>query len=77
MGAVDVYQYKTLGDQYRVREFPTIMIFGDDKKAPKEYTGVWTCVNVRVYMCVWRGGEEWDEGSGPEDLLRYIMPIVF
>ena len=42
VGAVDVYQHKALGDQYHVRDFPTIMIFGDDKKAPQEYTGVWS-----------------------------------
>lgn len=39
VGAVDADQHKSLGGQYGVRGFPTIKIFGADKKKPEDYQG--------------------------------------
>ncbi|XP_066540867.1 protein disulfide-isomerase A6-like [Hoplias malabaricus] len=39
VGAVDADQHKSLGSQYGIRGFPTIKIFGADKKKPEDYQG--------------------------------------
>ena len=39
MGAVDADEHQSLGGQYGVRGFPTIKIFGADKKKPIDYQG--------------------------------------
>lgn len=39
VGAVDADQHQSLGGQYGVRGFPTIKIFGLDKKSPTDYQG--------------------------------------
>jgi protein disulfide-isomerase A6 len=39
VGAVDATVHKSLGSRYGVREFPTIKIFGANKKSPSEYQG--------------------------------------
>jgi protein disulfide-isomerase A6 len=39
VGAVDCDEHKSLAGQYGVQGFPTIKIFGEDKKSPKDYQG--------------------------------------
>ncbi|KAJ1531916.1 hypothetical protein ONE63_000558 [Megalurothrips usitatus] len=39
VGAVDADQHKSLGGQYGVRGFPTIKIFGANKRKPEDYNG--------------------------------------
>jgi len=39
IGAVDADQHKSLGSQYGVQGFPTIKVFGANKKSPKDYKG--------------------------------------
>lgn len=39
MGAVNVDEYKSLGEQFGVRGFPTIKMFGEDKHKPEGYNG--------------------------------------
>ncbi|KAI1724281.1 thioredoxin domain-containing protein [Ditylenchus destructor] len=39
VGAVDMTQHESLGSPYGVRGFPTIKIFGSDKKKPSDYNG--------------------------------------
>merc|ERR1711937_435701 len=39
VGAVDADQHKSLGGQFGVQGFPTIKIFGANKKSPKDYRG--------------------------------------
>lgn len=45
MAAVDMTKHQDLGGPYNVRGFPTIKIFGADKKKPTDYNGPWrsTC----------------------------------
>ena len=42
MGAVDMTQHESLGAPYNVRGFPTIKIFGANKKSPSDYNGART-----------------------------------
>ncbi|XP_055328924.1 protein disulfide-isomerase A6 homolog [Paramacrobiotus metropolitanus] len=39
VGAVNVDDQRSLGQEYNVQGFPTIKIFGTDKKKPEEYSG--------------------------------------
>jgi len=39
MGAVDADQHQSLGSQYGVQGFPTLKIFGENKKKPVDYQG--------------------------------------
>ncbi|KAM7351187.1 protein disulfide-isomerase A6 homolog CaBP1 isoform 1-T3 [Cochliomyia hominivorax] len=39
VGAVNADEHKTLGGQYGVRGFPTIKIFGANKRSPTDYNG--------------------------------------
>jgi len=39
VGAVDADQHGSLGSQYGVKGFPTIKMFGLDKKNPTDYQG--------------------------------------
>ncbi|KAM3931411.1 protein disulfide-isomerase A6 [Leptodactylus fuscus] len=39
LGAVDCDQHKTLGGQYEIRGYPTIKIFGANKRKPEDYQG--------------------------------------
>lgn len=39
VGAVDMTKYQSVGAPYNVQGFPTIKIFGADKKTPVEYQG--------------------------------------
>lgn len=39
LGAVDCDQHKDLGSQYGIRGFPSIKIFGANKKKPEDYQG--------------------------------------
>lgn len=39
VGAVDMTQHESLGAPYGVRGFPTIKVFGSDKKNPSDYNG--------------------------------------
>ncbi len=36
--------HKQLGGQYGVRGFPTIKIFGSNKKSPSDYNGTLECI---------------------------------
>lgn len=39
IGAVDATQHQSLGSQFGVRGYPTIKVFGADKKKPTDYNG--------------------------------------
>eukprot|EP01063_Lacrimia_lanifica_P017633 TRINITY_DN2467_c0_g1_i1.p2 TRINITY_DN2467_c0_g1~~TRINITY_DN2467_c0_g1_i1.p2 ORF type:complete len:417 (+),score=203.14 TRINITY_DN2467_c0_g1_i1:51-1301(+) len=39
VAAVDADAHKSVGGQYQVQGFPTIMLFGDDRKTPVPYNG--------------------------------------
>jgi protein disulfide-isomerase A6 len=39
VGAVNADEHRSLGGQYGVQGFPTIKIFGLDKKKPEDYNG--------------------------------------
>jgi len=39
IGAVDADQHKSLGSKFGVKGFPTIKVFGANKKSPKDYRG--------------------------------------
>jgi protein disulfide-isomerase A6 len=39
LGAVDATEAKGLGEKYKVEGFPTIKVFGADKKQPTEFEG--------------------------------------
>lgn len=39
VGAVDMTQHESVGSPYGIRGFPTIKIFGSDKKKPSDYNG--------------------------------------
>jgi len=39
IGAVDADTHKSLGQQYGVSGFPTIKIFGNNKRSPTDYQG--------------------------------------
>ena len=39
VGAVDADQHQSLAGQFGVRGFPTIKVFGADKKKPEDYNG--------------------------------------
>jgi len=46
VGAVNADEHQSLGGQYGVRGFPTIKIFGLDKKNPTDYQGrIWGLYN--------------------------------
>ncbi len=40
LGAVNADEHKQLGGQYGVKGFPTIKIFGFNKKSPSDYNGM-------------------------------------
>ncbi|GFV70595.1 protein disulfide-isomerase A6 [Trichonephila clavipes] len=42
VGAVNADQHQSLGQKYEIRGFPTIKIFGVNKKKPKDYSGART-----------------------------------
>lgn len=44
VGAVNADDHKSLGGRYGVSGFPTIKIFGADKKKPMDYQGRWSMV---------------------------------
>jgi protein disulfide-isomerase A6 len=46
LGAVDADAHRELGGRYNVQGFPTIKIFGFDKKNPKDYEGGRTAQNI-------------------------------
>lgn len=46
VGAVDTDEHKELGGQYGVRGFPTIKIFGADKRKPEDYNGGRTAKDI-------------------------------
>lgn len=39
LGAVNADEHKSLGGQYGVKGFPTLKIFGSNKRSPTEYKG--------------------------------------
>lgn len=39
IGAVNADEHKSLGSRYGVKGFPTIKVFGADKKKPTDYQG--------------------------------------
>ena len=41
VGAVDASEHQQLGGRFGVKGFPTIKIFGEDKKKPTDYSGKW------------------------------------
>jgi protein disulfide-isomerase A6 len=45
VGSVDATQHQSLGSQYDVRGYPTIKIFGLDKKKPTDYNGSLSFLN--------------------------------
>jgi thiol-disulfide isomerase/thioredoxin len=46
VGAVDADKYKDIGGQYQVQGFPTIKLFGLNKKAPQDYNGARTAAAI-------------------------------
>ncbi|XP_050519676.1 protein disulfide-isomerase A6 homolog isoform X7 [Diabrotica virgifera virgifera] len=46
VGAVDVDQHKEIGGQYGIRGFPTIKIFGADKRKPEDFNGGRTAKDI-------------------------------
>ncbi|XP_026471347.1 protein disulfide-isomerase A6 homolog [Ctenocephalides felis] len=46
VGAVNAKEYKSLSNQYDVRGFPTIKIFGTNKSAPQNFTGPKTAQGI-------------------------------
>ncbi|KAF2352259.1 disulfide isomerase [Trinorchestia longiramus] len=46
VGAVDADEHKSLAGQYGIRGFPTIKIFGADKKKPVDYDGQRTAAGI-------------------------------
>ena len=40
IGAVDATQHQLLGNQYGVRGYPSLKVFGADKKKPTDYNGL-------------------------------------
>ncbi len=46
VGAVDADAHKDIGGQYQVSGFPTIKLFGSNKKAPQDYNGARTAVAI-------------------------------
>ena len=46
VGAVDADKHKDLGGQYQVQGFPTIKLFGSNKKAPQDYNGARTAAAI-------------------------------
>ena len=43
VGAVDMDVHGSVGGPYNVRGFPTIKIFGSNKKSPQDYNGMFLC----------------------------------
>ena len=39
LGAVDADEHRSLGSKYGVQGFPTIKVFGSNKKSPSDYKG--------------------------------------
>lgn len=46
VGAVDADQHKSLGGQFGVQGFPTIKIFGANKRSPSDYNGARTAQGI-------------------------------
>jgi protein disulfide-isomerase A6 len=46
VGAIDCDQHKSLCGQYDVKGFPTIKVFGNNKKKPSDYQGARTTVGI-------------------------------
>src|SRR5690349_2034109 len=77
VGAVDADTHKSLGQQYGISGFPTIKIFGSNKRSPTDYQGgrtadaiveqalsqLRTIANERLGK---RGGGSSGSGSGSE-----------
>eukprot|EP00282_Hemiselmis_andersenii_P008385 CAMPEP_0114140228 /NCGR_PEP_ID=MMETSP0043_2-20121206/17267_1 /TAXON_ID=464988 /ORGANISM="Hemiselmis andersenii, Strain CCMP644" /LENGTH=423 /DNA_ID=CAMNT_0001234297 /DNA_START=59 /DNA_END=1329 /DNA_ORIENTATION=- len=50
VGSVDADKHKELGGQYDVRGFPTIKVFGKDKKKPEAYQGERTAQAIAKHL---------------------------
>lgn len=46
MGAVDADQHKSLGGQFGVQGFPTIKVFGANKRSPSDFNGQRTAQGI-------------------------------
>jgi protein disulfide-isomerase A6 len=46
VGAVDATKYESLGQKYQIKGFPTIKIFGNDKRNPEDYQGERTATGM-------------------------------
>lgn len=46
VGAVDADEHKSLGGQYGVQGFPTIKIFGTNKRSPTDFNGQRTAQSI-------------------------------
>ena len=46
VGAVNADEHKSLGGQYGVQGFPTIKVFGSNKKKPDDYNGQRTAQGI-------------------------------
>ena len=74
VGAVDADQHQSLAGQFGVRGFPTIKVFGANKKKPEDFNGARSAqglteaglkaakdmVNARIGGKVRTGGPRWD-----------------
>ena len=84
MGAVDADNHKSLGQQYGVSGFPTIKIFGANKRSPTNYQAgrtadaiveqalsqLKTIVNERLGKRGGGGGGSSSGGSGGNDAIE-------
>lgn len=81
IGAVDADTHKSLGQQYGISGFPTLKIFGTNKRSPIDYQGgrtadaiveqalnhLRTIANERLGK---RGGSSSGSGSGGKDTIE-------
>lgn len=79
VGSVDVDQHKSLGGQYGIQGFPTIKIFGQNKKSPTDFQGQRTAQGIaeaglaeakRKVKSVLGGGSSSDSGSDSNNVIE-------
>lgn len=80
IGAVNADEHKSLGQQYEIRGFPTIKIFGMNKNKPRDYNGPRTAQGMvdeifrelRNQVDAKLGGKKSSSGSGSRSRKEVI-----